>query len=335
MSMQKSFEQRLIDPLGRTIDYVRLSVTDKCNLRCTYCMPEGGQNFERREKYLTFAEIERIIRAFTELGVRRGRITGGEPLVRKHIPDLATQLSALPGLEDLSLSTNAVLLASQAEALHAAGIERLNVSLDTLCRHKFLEITGNDDFDRVIDGLMVARQIGFAPIKINMLALKGLNDDEVIDMAEFCIERGFSLRFIETMPMGSIGGRAAAQHYMPLSDVKAQLETKFDLVPSVMPGGGPARYFRLDGSNTNVGFITPISRHFCDTCNRVRLSVDGTLHLCLGQMHSVPLRPLLREGIDDIELQKTLVKALKLKPARHEFGEKPEQVIRFMSSTGG
>ncbi|RLA31234.1 MAG: GTP 3',8-cyclase MoaA, partial [Gammaproteobacteria bacterium] len=174
----------------------------------------------------------------------------------------------------------------------------------------------------------------FAPIKINMLALKGQNDDEIIDMADFCIEHGFSLRFIETMPMGS-AGRAATHHYMPLSDVKAQLETKFDLIPSVMPGGGPARYYRIDGSDSNIGFITPISRHFCDTCNRVRLSVNGTLHLCLGQSHSVALRPLLREGINDNDLKNTLVEALKLKPAKHEFGEKPEQIIRFMSSTGG
>ena len=332
--MQNQNTPRLIDPLGRTIDYVRLSVTDKCNLRCTYCMPEGNRDFERREEYLTFDEIERVIRAFAELGVRRVRITGGEPLVRKNISGLALRLSALPGVEDLSLSTNAVLLANQAVALRDAGIKRLNVSLDTLRRDRFQQITGNDDFDRVIDSLMRAKQVGFAPIKINMLALKGQNDDEVIAMAEFCIEHGFSLRFIETMPMGT-AGRSATHHYMPLSDVKAQLETKFDLLPSVMPGGGPARYFRIDGSDSNIGFITPISRHFCDTCNRVRLAVDGTLHLCLGQTRSVPLRPLLREGIDDVELKSTLIEALKLKPARHEFGEKPEQIIRFMSSTGG
>jgi cyclic pyranopterin phosphate synthase len=334
MTMQGSGTNSLIDPLGRKIDYVRLSVTDKCNLRCFYCLPKGHRDFGNREEYLTFDEIERVIRAFAALGVRRVRITGGEPLVRKNLAGLARRLSVLPGIEDLSLSTNAVLLTSQAEALHAAGIERLNVSLDTLRPDRFLDITGNDAFDRVLDGLMAARQAGFSPIKINMLALKGRNDDEVIEMAEFCIEHGFSLRFIETMPMGT-AGRAATHHYMPLSDVKAQLETKFDLVPSVMPGGGPARYFRLDGSDSNIGFITPMSRHFCDTCNRVRLSVDGTLHLCLGQTHSVPLRPLLRAGIDDVELKNALIGALKLKPARHEFEEKPEQVIRFMSSTGG
>ncbi len=334
MGKQDSSDKHLVDPHGRTIDYVRLSVTDKCNLRCTYCMPKGHRDFERRNEYLTFAEVERVIQAFSELGVRHVRITGGEPLVRKDVPDLISRLSRLSGVEDLSLSTNGVLLAAQALNLRRAGVQRLNISLDTLRRDRFLKITGNDELDRVLDGLMVAKQVGFAPIKINMLALKGQNDDEALDMAEFCIEHGFSLRFIETMPMGS-SGRAATNYYLPLSSIKTQLETRFNLVPSVMPGGGPARYFRIDGSDTNIGFITPISQHFCDTCNRVRLAVDGTLHLCLGQTHSVPLRPLLRGGIDDGELKRTLVEALKLKPARHEFGEKPEQIIRFMSSTGG
>lgn len=331
---QDSTARRLVDPLGRTIDYLRLSVTDKCNLRCTYCMPRGNRVFESCEAYLTFSEIERITRVFTELGVRRVRITGGEPLVRKNLAGLAARLSGLPGLDDLSLSTNAVLLASQAEALRAAGIRRLNVSLDTLSRDKFFEITGNDDLERVINGLIVAAQTGYSPIKINMLVLKGRNDDEVIDMTEFCIEHGFSLRFIETMPIGA-AGRLATHLYVPLNEVKAQLETHFELVPSVMPGGGPARYFRIDGTDSNIGFITPISRHFCDTCNRVRISVDGTLHLCLGQEHAVELRPLLRGGADDHELRQTIIQALALKPARHEFREKPEQIVRFMSSTGG
>ncbi len=334
MNMQSSGTNSLIDPLGRRIDYVRLSVTDKCNLRCFYCLPKGYRDFGKREEYLTFDETERVIGVFAGLGVRRVRITGGEPLVRQDLSGLVGRLVALPGIDDLSLSTNAVLLASQAEALHSAGIQRLNVSLDTLRRDRFRQITGNDDFDRVLDGLMVARQVGFSPIKINMLALKGRNDDEVIDMAEFCIEHGFSLRFIETMPIGT-AGRVATRHYMPLSEVRTQLETKFNLIPGVMPGGGPARYFRIDGSNSDIGFITPISQHFCDTCNRVRLSADGTLHLCLGQEHAVPLRPLLRQGIDDDQLRQTIIHALTLKPARHEFNEKPEQVIRFMSSTGG
>ena len=339
MTMPASARNTLIDPLGRRIDYLRLSVTDKCNLRCFYCMPKGYRDFDLREEHLTFDEIERVIGAFADLGVRRVRITGGEPLVRKDLSGLARRLSTLPGVEDLSLSTNALLLGANADTLHAAGVQRLNVSLDTLRADRFREITGYDGLDQVLNGLMAAKAAGFSPIKINMLALKGRNDDEVEDMVEFCIEHGFSLRFIETMPVGT-AGRGASNHYIDLGEIKARLAKTYDLVPSVMSGGGPARYYRINGSGINghdlhIGFITPISRHFCDTCNRVRLSADGTLHLCLGQENSVPLRPLLRRGIDADELRQEIVRALMLKPARHEFKEKPEQVIRFMSSTGG
>ena len=339
MSRQASGSNLLIDPLGRRIDYVRLSVTDKCNLRCFYCLPKNYRDFGNREEYLTFDETERVISAFADLGVRRVRITGGEPLVRKNLAGLARRLSALPGVEDLSLSTNAMLLAENAESLRAAGVERLNVSVDTLRADRFREITGYDGLDQVLDGLLAAKAAGFSPIKINMLAMKGRNDDEIEDMVEFCIEHGFSLRFIETMPIGT-AGRLASNHYIDLNQIKVRLAKTYDLVPSVMSGGGPARYYRINGggareNDLHIGFITPISQHFCDTCNRVRLSVDGTLHLCLGQENSVPLRPLLRQGIDDEGLRQEIVRALMLKPARHEFNEKPEQVIRFMSSTGG
>jgi cyclic pyranopterin phosphate synthase len=339
MNIQTSTANALIDPLGRKIDYVRLSVTDKCNLRCFYCLPKGHREFGDREEYLTFDETERVIGAFADLGVRHVRITGGEPLVRKNLPFLARRLSALPGIEDLSLSTNAMLLADNARTLRAAGVRRLNVSLDTLRADRFRQITGNDGLDRVLDGLRAAKSAGFSPIKINMLALAGINDDEIEDMVEFCIEHGFSLRFIETMPVGA-SGRKASNHYIDLAEIRSRLLKSYDLVPSVMAGGGPARYYRVSGSGSagndlHVGFMTPISQHFCDTCNRVRLAVDGTLHLCLGQEHAVPLRPLLRRGATDAELRQTIVHALTLKPARHEFNEKPEQIIRFMSSTGG
>jgi cyclic pyranopterin phosphate synthase len=339
MSRRTPRTNLLIDPLGRRIDYLRLSVTDKCNLRCFYCLPKGHRGFGLREEHLTFDEIERVVGAFAELGVRRVRLTGGEPLVRNNISGLARRLSALPGVEDLSLSTNAMLLAPHADSLHAAGVERLNVSLDTLRADRFQEITGNDGLDQVLEGLRAAKAAGFAPIKINMLAMKDRNDDEVEDMVEFCIDHSFSLRFIETMPVGT-AGRQAANHYIDLNEIKSRLTKVYDLVPSCMPGGGPARYYRIsgsgiDGSDLHIGFITPISQHFCDTCNRVRLSADGTLHLCLGQENSVPLRPLLRQGIDDEGLRQEIVRALALKPARHEFKEKPEKIIRFMSSTGG
>jgi len=312
---------------------VRLSVTDKCNLRCFYCMPKGFKDFEQPDNWLTFDEIERVIKAFTELGVARVRLTGGEPLVRKNIAELAQRLTALPGLEDLSVSTNAMLLEKQATDLQSAGVSRINVSLDTLNPERFKEITGGD-LQPVLDGLMAAKKAGFAPIKINVVAMKGINEDEFNDMVEFCLKHDFTLRFIETMPMGETGENAT-DHYLDLQTVKQQLTQSYDLIPGVMPGGGPARYVRLKNTDLRIGFITPISQHFCETCNRVRLSVDGTLYLCLGQDDKIELRPLLRAGISDEELKAVLTDAITLKPEKHEFKDKPDQVVRLMSMTGG
>jgi len=323
----------LTDPFNRTIDYIRLSVTDRCDLRCFYCLPEGFHDFIEPDEWLTFDEIERVIAAFSSLGVRRVRVTGGEPLVRKNLADLTTRLSQLPGIDDLSLSTNAVGLARHAHALKASGVERINVSLDTLRADRFREIT-KGRLDKVLAGLMAAKTAGFAPIKINMVMMKGINDDEVGDMVEFCIEHDFTLRFIETMPMGETG-RHATDHYVNLQEVKKNLGQRYELIPGVMPGGGPARYVQVAGTDLRIGFITPISQHFCETCNRVRLSVDGTLYLCLGQENSYPLRELLRSGVDDEGLKLAIMEALALKPERHEFHEKPSQIVRFMSFTGG
>lgn len=324
----------LIDPFGRTIEYLRLSVTDRCDLRCHYCMPKGFKGFEVPEHWLTFEEIERIVGTFSRLGVRRVRITGGEPLVRKNMPELAARLSALPGIEDLSMSTNAVSLAKHARALKAAGVGRINVSLDSLRPDRFRNITGGGKLEKVLTGLMAAKEAGLSPVKINMVVMKDENDDEVEDMVHFCLEHGFTLRFIETMPMGETG-RSAADHYVDLQQIKQRLAEKFELLPGVMPGGGPARYVQVAGTDLKIGFITPISQHFCATCNRVRLAVDGTLYLCLGQEDKFEFRPLLRAGISDAELDEAVRQALLLKPERHEFREKPEQVIRFMSLTGG
>jgi cyclic pyranopterin phosphate synthase len=323
----------LVDPFGRRIEYVRLSVTDKCNLRCFYCMPKGFKDFEQPEHWLTHDEIERVIKAFTELGVARVRLTGGEPLVRKNISQLSKRLTALPGLKDLSLSTNAVLLDKHADDLHDAGVSRINVSLDSLNPKRFKEITGGE-LQPVLDGLIAAKQAGFSPIKINMVAMKGINDDEFEDMVEFCIEHDFTLRFIETMPMGATG-EDATDHYLDLQTVKQKLSQRYELIAGVMPGGGPARYVQIKNTDLRIGFITPISQHFCETCNRVRLSVDGTLYLCLGQDDKVELRPLLRNGISNDELKTTLINAIGLKPEKHEFNEKPDQVVRLMSMTGG
>lgn len=324
---------RLVDGFGRTIDYVRLSVTDRCNLRCFYCLPRGVRRLSEPDHWLRFGEIERLMRAFAALGVQRLRLTGGEPLVRARLPELAARLSALPGIADVSLSTNATLLADYAEPLRRAGVMRLNVSLDSLKPERFREITGGR-LEPVLDGLRAARRAGFDWIKINMLALKGVNDDEFTDMVEFCAAQGFTLRFIEVMPVGRPGVEAS-RHYLDLRAVKARLAERFDLIPGVVPGGGPARYVRVRGTDLHIGFITPMSRHFCDTCNRVRLSVDGTLHLCLGQDHSVALRPLLRAAVSDEDLQAAIRAAVRAKPARHEFRERPGQVVRFMAMTGG
>ncbi len=323
----------LIDPFGRRIEYVRLSVTDKCNFRCFYCIPEGFNDFEQPDHWLTFDEIERIIAAFADLGVARVRITGGEPLVRKNLSDLVYRLKALPGLDDLSLSTNAALLSRTANELHNAGVSRINVSLDSLKPERFATIT-RGELQPVLEGLQIAKEAGFSPIKINMVAMKDINDDEFEDMVDYCIENDFTLRFIETMPMGDTGLKAS-QHYLDLSVVKKRLSRKFDLIPGVMPGGGPARYVRVKNTNLRIGFITPISQHFCETCNRVRLSVDGTLYLCLGQDHKIELRPLLRQGISDDDLRNTLINAIAIKPEKHEFNDKPQQVVRLMSMTGG
>ncbi|HEY0674598.1 MAG TPA: GTP 3',8-cyclase MoaA [Immundisolibacter sp.] len=324
----------LIDPFQRRIEYVRVSVTDRCDLRCSYCMPKGFDGFHEPDEWLSFDEIERVVAAFTRLGVQRIRLTGGEPLVRRDLPDLAARLSALPGLSDLSLSTNAVRLDKYAAALKAAGVRRVNVSLDSLNPERFAQITGGGKLHKVLRGLDAARAAGLAPVKINMVAMGGVNDDEIEAMVAFCAERDFTLRLIETMPMGDTGRNASGQ-YLNLQTVRQRLAERFELIPDILPGGGPARYYRVAGSNTTIGFITPISQHFCETCNRVRLAADGTLYMCLGQDNRYELRPMLRDGASDADLEAAIRTAIGLKPERHEFREKPEKVIRFMSMTGG
>ena len=326
-------EAALVDKFGRSIDYVRISVTDRCDLRCSYCMPKHFRDFHEPEEWLTFDELERVVGAFARMGTRRIRLTGGEPLVRKNLPELAQRLSALPGLHDLSLSTNCTRMVKHAEALKAAGIGRVNVSLDSLNAGTFKTLTGGK-LEKVLDGLMAAKATGLNPIKVNMVLMKGVNDHEVESMVEFCARHGFTLRFIETMPVGDMG-REASYQYVNLQDIKKRLSKSFELVPGVMPGGGPARYMNVVGTDITIGFITPMSQHFCETCNRVRLSVDGTIYTCLGQENNFELRPLLRQGISDCELEQAIRSAIDLKPEKHEFNENPEKVLRFMSYTGG
>ncbi|WP_027824509.1 GTP 3',8-cyclase MoaA [Laribacter hongkongensis] len=323
----------LTDRFGRTVDYLRVSVTDRCDLRCTYCLPKGFKGFEEPRNWLTFDEISRVVAAFGRMGTRRIRLTGGEPLLRRGIAGLAADLARLPGIADLSLTTNATQLARQATALRQAGVRRLNVSLDSLRGDCLHDITGRDCHADVMAGLMAAKAAGFEQIKINMVPLAGVNEGDVGDMVRFCIGHGFILRLIEAMPMGDSGRSVRGAELAPLLE---QLAHEFALLPlSVSMGGGPARYWQSADARFTLGLITPMSQHFCASCNRVRLSVDGTLYLCLGQEASLPLRPLLRSGIDDAGLEAAIRAAIELKPERHEFKEAPRQVVRLMAMTGG
>lgn len=321
----------LVDRFGRRIEYLRLSVTDRCDLRCAYCIPEGFKGFEEPEHWLTFDEIERLMRLFAGLGLKRLRLTGGEPLLRRNIVDLSRRLAAIPGIEDLSISTNATQLADMAADLKAAGVTRLNVSLDSLRPEGVEKINGRPVLDKILAGLDAGRAAGFSPIKVNMVAMRE-NADEIDDIVAYCMDKGFVLRLIEVMPMGDT---ARKMGYVDLQPVKAQLKARFGLVDTVMPGGGPARYLGTPDGRFTVGFITPISQHFCETCNRVRLTVDGVLHLCLGQEERMDFRALMRGGATDAEIADAIRRAIDLKPERHEFNEAPQKLVRFMNMTGG
>jgi len=320
------------DRYGRTIDYLRISVTDRCDLRCSYCMPEGFRDYEEPANWLSFDEIARVVAAFARLGTSRFRITGGEPLLRRDIAGLLQRLHDINGVHDLSLSTNGTRLAHLAPALRQAGVSRLNVSLDSLCAERVQRITRRDALAEILDGLLLAKAQGFHPIKINMVVMQDVNEDEIDDMVGFCLRHGFILRLIETMPVGDTG-RAAG--FVDLQPIRRRLQARYGLQEGVIAGGGPARYLVSADGRFSIGFITPLSQHFCETCNRVRLSVDGTLHLCLGQEHSLALRPLLREGASDSALENAILQAVNLKPERHEFREQPDKLIRIMAHTGG
>jgi len=321
----------LIDRFGRRIEYLRLSVTDRCDLRCAYCIPEGFKGFEEPEHWLTFDEIERLLGLFASLGLKRVRLTGGEPLLRRNIVGLVERVASLPGIEDVSVSTNATQLAGMASDLKRVGVSRLNVSLDSLRPETVEKINGRPALGKILAGLEAGRAAGFSPIKVNMVVMRE-NADEVDDIVAYCMQRGFVLRLIELMPMGDT---ARKMGYVDLQPVKARLQKRFGLIDTVMNGGGPARYLGTPDGQFNVGFITPISQHFCATCNRVRMTVDGVLHLCLGQEDRVDFRAMLRAGASDGEIIETIRAAIEMKPERHEFIEAPQKLVRFMSMTGG
>ncbi len=329
---------RLVDPFQRVIRYLRVSVTDRCNYRCFYCMPSQGMVWEERSEFLTFEELTRVIRLFTELGVDRVRLTGGEPLVRRGILDFVRGLSALPGLKDLSMSTNAHLLAEQADALRAAGVRRVNISLDSLDPEVFRRITRNGDLEAVLAGIDAALAAGMEPVKLNMVVMKGLNDGEIEAMFDFAAARGADLRYIETMPVGEAGIDGTGR-FMPAVEILERLRRHAgaELVP--VPdrrGAGPARYYQVGDGPARVGVISALSRHFCDDCNRVRLTARGDLVLCLGQEDRVNLRDSLRGGLDDDGMKELIRAAIARKPRSHDFTRDRQRVaLRHMSSLGG
>ncbi|WP_316366036.1 GTP 3',8-cyclase MoaA [Candidatus Thiodiazotropha sp. CDECU1] len=323
----------LNDPFGRKIEYLRLSVTDRCDFRCFYCLPRSHRDFETPSDWLTPDEIERLVAQFAVLGVKHVRLTGGEPLVRKGLDEIASRIAGVAGIEELSLSTNASRLSQFAEALSRAGVKRLNISLDSLDEAKFKQITGSQ-LKPVLEGIESAQAFGLSPIKINMVIMRGINDDEVEGMIEYCMDHDLTLRFIETMPVGE-GGQAATERYIPLTEIEQRLKKRYTLRTAAMLGSGPARYFQINDTGFVIGFITPQSQHFCATCNRVRVSVTGDLHLCLGQEDKLALRPLMREGASDEAIQQAIRYAVAHKPERHNFHETPTAIIRPMSSLGG
>ncbi len=328
--------QQLIDRFGRQIDYVRISITDRCDFRCVYCMSET-MTFLPRAQILSLEEIYTIAAAFVDLGVQRIRITGGEPLVRKGALDLIKQLGQLSELQELTLTTNGSKLAANAALLRAAGVNRINVSLDTLDAVKFRQITRTGDLNEVIKGLDTAIKTGFERLKINAVILQNRNHEEVSALVKLAVDKGIDISFIEEMPLGVIDDHNREEAYYPSDSIKQDLAAKFSLIPSTETTGGPSRYFSIANTQTRVGFISPHSHNFCSTCNRVRLTVEGRLLLCLGNEHSIDLKQVIRANPGDTELlKKTIIEAMKIKPEKHEFKlhEKPV-ILRHMNVTGG
>lgn len=325
----------LFDGWGRRIDYVRLSVIDRCNLRCSYCMAEH-MHFMPRRDLLTLEELAELARHLVARGVRRIRLTGGEPLVRRGIGELAEAIGGLIGkrLDELTLTTNGMALPRYANRLAAAGMRRINVSLDTLDAGKFSAITRGGDLSQVIAGIEAAQAVGLA-IKVNMVALKDLNDEEFPAVLAWCGARGIDLSLIETMPLGEVEG-ARVDAYLPLTAARDALEARYTLIPSTYRTGGPARYFDVVETGTRVGFITPLSGNFCASCNRMRISANGTAYGCLGHDQQVDLREAMRSG-EAGALDAALDRLLYGKPARHEFdiGKPAPAVARHMNVTGG
>jgi len=327
-------EGTLVDKYGRRITYVRLSVTDRCDFRCTYCMAEE-MTFLPRNEVMSLEECLRVASVFVGLGVSKLRITGGEPLVRKNLLWLIRKLGALPGLDNLVLTTNGSQLDRFAQPLRDAGVKRINISLDTLQAERFKKITRIGDLHKVLNGIDAARTAGFQRTKLNAVMMRGTNDDEFVDLVQFAVDNELDISFIEEMPLGEILGRSNT--YISSEETRQILAPRFELIPSTENSGGPARYWRIPGSESRIGFISPHSHNFCDTCNRVRITAKGELYPCLGQNDAVNLLQVLRTNNSEDALRQAIVDSMGIKPFGHDFTQQMDapHVVRFMSMTGG
>lgn len=329
---------QLIDRFGRKVTYVRMSITDRCDFRCVYCMDEE-MTFMPRQQLLTLEEIVFLLRAFCELGVEKVRITGGEPLVRRDVDWLFNELGQLKSstsLKELTLTTNGSKLEKYAQTLADSGLDRINISLDSLNEEKFKALTRTGDLDTVLAGITAAKKANFKRIKLNAVIMKGRNEDEIIDLAQFAIDNDLDISYIEEMPLGHVS-HAREESYCSSDEVLTTLNSAFDLQPSIETTGGPSRYYQVAGTTSKVGFISPHSHNFCDSCNRVRVTTEGRLLLCLGQEHSMDLREVIRQQPGDMQaLKQAIVGSMDIKPKGHDFDIKAQPIIfRHMSVTGG
>jgi cyclic pyranopterin phosphate synthase len=327
---------KLIDKFGRQIDYIRLSITDRCDFRCVYCMGED-MKFLPREEVLSLEECARLVRIFVKLGTSKVRITGGEPLVRKNALWLFEEIGQLKGLDELVLTTNGSQLAGHAHALKNAGVKRINISIDSLIPERFKKITRTGDLDKVLDGIEASLNEGFGGIKLNTVLMRGSNDDETIDLVNFAIDKKVDISFIEEMPLGEVN-HARENTFVSNADTLTLIQSEFPIVPSTHHSGGPARYWQVSGTPTKIGFISPHTHNFCESCNRVRITCKGELYLCLGQEDKIELMPLLRNHpYDDEPIIAAIIKSMDIKPKGHDFDLRRVEpaIVRFMSHTGG
>lgn len=325
----------LLDSYQRPIRYLRVSVTDRCNLRCQYCMPVEGIPLLAHNDILRYEEITRFVGIAAQLGITRIRLTGGEPLARKGLPELVRQIAAIPAIEDLSLTTNGTLLAAQAAELAASGLQRVNISLDSLRAERYRQITRGGRLDDAMAGIAAAQSVGLNPIKINMVVVRGLNDDELVGFARCSLEKGWHVRFIEMMPIGE-GARQPRNEFIAADEMRQVIEASLGpLLPDALFGNGPARYWRIPGAGGTIGFISALSQHFCSQCNRLRLSADGRLMPCLFSPLEYDVLTPLRSGASDAELTELLRRAVLHKPVGHHLGQEPAPAGRVMSRTGG